>query len=191
MIEWNTFEKLVVENLGRDIRSDVNLDQNKAISAPTNQSQFIVAGPGSGKTTVMVLKILKFIFVDEINPGNILATTFTRKAAAELRSRILSWGDQIRQQLILDPNYKHIKNELKKLDFNQIITGTLDSISEDVLRNHRAPGSPPPVVVDEFVANALMMRLGLFKDERHHNEDLRNFLIKLRGGQVLVSTLMR
>ena len=28
-----------------------------------------------------------------------------------------------------------------------------------------------------------MMRLGLFKDERHHNEDLRNFLIKLRGGK--------
>ena len=183
MIEWNSFEKLVVENLSRDIRSDVNFDQNKAISALTNQSQFIVAGPGSGKTTVMVLKILKFIFVDEINPGNILATTFTRKAAAELRSRILSWGDQIRQQLILDPNYKHIKNKLKKLDFNQIITGTLDSISEDVLRNHRAPGSPPPVVVDEFVANALMMRLGLFKDERHHNEDLRKFLIKLRGGK--------
>ena len=183
MIKWNTFERIVVENLGRDIRSDVNLDQNKAISAPTNRSQFIVAGPGSGKTTVMVLKILKFIFVDEINPGNILATTFTRKAAAELRSRILSWGDQIRQQLILDPDFQNVKNKLKKLDFNQIITGTLDSISEDVLRNHRAPGSPPPVVVDEFVANALMMRLGLFKNEKHHNEDLRNFLIKLRGGK--------
>ena len=59
MIEWNTFEQLVVENLGRDIRSEVNPDQNNAISASTNQSQFIVAGPGSGKTTVMVLKILE------------------------------------------------------------------------------------------------------------------------------------
>ena len=88
MIEWNTFEEIVVEKLGRDIRLDVNPEQNKAISASTNESQFIVAGPGSGKTTVMVLKIFKFIYIDEINPGNILATTFTRKAAAELRSRI-------------------------------------------------------------------------------------------------------
>ena len=181
MINLNIFEQLVVENLGRDIRLEVNPDQNKAISAPINQSQFIVAGPGSGKTTVMVLKILKFIFVDDINPGNILATTFTRKAAAELRSRILSWGDQIRQQLLNDQNYNLIKNDLKRLDFNQIITGTLDSISEEVLRNHRAPGSPPPVVIENFVANALMMRVGLFTDDRHHNEDLRNFLIKLRG----------
>lgn len=182
MIEWNTFEQLVVENLGRDIRSEVNPDQNKAISAPNTKSQFIVAGPGSGKTTVMVLKILKFIFVDEINPGNILATTFTRKAAAELRSRILSWGDLIKQQLLNDPEFNELHDKLKKLDFNQIVTGTLDSISEEVLRNHRAPGTPPPVVIDEFVANALMMRAGLFKDEKHHNEDLRNFLIKLRGG---------
>lgn len=182
MIEFKYFQKLVVENLIRDIRPEVNPDQNSAISSSINQSQFIVAGPGSGKTTVMVLKILKFIFVDDVNPGNILATTFTRKAAAELRSRILSWGDLFKQELLIDPEFKDIYNKLKKLDFNQIVTGTLDSISEEVLRNHRAPGTPPPVVIDEFVANALMMRAGLFKDEKHHNEDLRNFLIKLRGG---------
>ncbi|WP_227717209.1 DEAD/DEAH box helicase [Methanobacterium lacus] len=176
------FEQLVVKNLNRDIRLIVNPDQNKAISAPTDQSQFIVAGPGSGKTTVMVLKILKFIYVDDVNPGNILATTFTRKAAAELRSRILSWGDILKQQLLNDPEFADLHSKLKKLDFNQIVTGTLDSISEEVLRNHRAPGSPPPVVIDEFVSNALMMRAGLFKDEKHHNEDLRNFLIKIRGG---------
>ena len=53
MIEWKIFEKLVVENIGRNIKSEVNPEQNEAISAPNNQSQFIVAGPDSGKTTVM------------------------------------------------------------------------------------------------------------------------------------------
>lgn len=172
---------MVVNNLGRDITEDKNPDQNKAISAPINQSQFIVAGPGSGKTTVMVLKILKFIYVDDIHPSNILATTFTRKAAAELRSRILSWGDQIRQYLMQDPSHSKIHNYLKRLDFNQIITGTLDSISEDILRNHRDPGAAPPVVVEDFVANALMMRVGLFNGEKHHDDDLREYLINLRG----------
>ncbi|AEG17842.1 ATP-dependent helicase [Methanobacterium paludis] len=181
MLTWSKFQKIVIENLNRDIREDKNPDQNRAISANKNESQFIVAGPGSGKTTVMVLKILKFIYVDDVNPGSILATTFTRKAAAELRSRILSWGDQIRQRLLEDPEYKSFKTRLQRLDFNQIITGTLDSISEDILRNHRDPGSPPPVVIEDFVANALMMRVGLFKEERHHNEDLKDFLIGLRG----------
>ncbi len=183
VIEWEEFEQIVVNKLGRDIRENKNLEQNKAISAPIDQSQFIVAGPGSGKTTVMVLKILKFIFVDDIHPSSILATTFTRKAAAELRSRILSWGDQIRQHLIEDPFNASIFLDLKTLDFNQIITGTLDSISEDILRNHRDPGAAPPVVVENFVANALMMRVGLFSQERHHEEDLREYLINLRGGK--------
>ena len=50
---------------------------------------FIVAGPGTGKTACLTLRILKLILVDGVSPRGILATTFTKKAAAELRSRIL------------------------------------------------------------------------------------------------------
>lgn len=182
MINWDEFQDIVVEKLGRKIGEEDNPDQNKAISAPINESQFLVAGPGSGKTTVMVLKILKFIFVDDVSPKSILATTFTRKAAAELRSRILSWGDEIRQVLLKDQEFEDIHPHLRLLDFNQIITGTLDSISQDILKIHRAPGAAPPVVIQDFVTSALMLRVGLFKDEKHHNEDLRDYLIKLRGG---------
>ena len=75
MIDYNEFEEIVVNVLERDISS--NEDQKLAISSAQDQSLFIVAGPGSGKTTVMVLKILKFIFVDDVSPNEILATTFT------------------------------------------------------------------------------------------------------------------
>lgn len=50
VIEWEEFEQIVVDKLGRDIRENKNPEQNQAISAPINQSQFTVAGPGSGKT---------------------------------------------------------------------------------------------------------------------------------------------
>ncbi|WP_321421805.1 ATP-dependent helicase [uncultured Methanobacterium sp.] len=181
MIDWETYEKLVIEHLSRKISSSDNPDQHQAISAPTDQSQFLVAGPGSGKTTVMVLKILKFIYVDDVHPSSILATTFTRKAASELRSRILSWGDEIRQVLLKDPEFIEVHTYLRRLDFNQIITGTLDSISEDVLRTHRDPGASPPVVIEEFVASGLMLRIGLFDGDKHHNDDLKDYLKKLRG----------
>ena len=59
MIEHSDFENIVVNELNRDIRCSVNSAQNKAIFAPLYTSLFIAAGPGSGKTTVMVLKVLK------------------------------------------------------------------------------------------------------------------------------------
>ena len=55
MISQKEFEEIIVNVLERDISS--NEDQRKAILSKTTESLFLVAGPGSGKTTVMVLKI--------------------------------------------------------------------------------------------------------------------------------------
>jgi ATP-dependent DNA helicase UvrD/PcrA len=179
MITYSHFENIVVNKLKRDISS--NQDQKIAISSEKNQSLFIVAGPGSGKTTVMVLKILKFIFVDDIDPKEILATTFTRKAANELNSRILSWGDDIKNHLLkITTDEKRIK-DLAKIDFNQIITGTIDSIAEEILRVHRDPGTNLPVVIEEFVANSAMITSGLFNNDRYLNEDLKKYLGTING----------
>jgi DNA helicase-2/ATP-dependent DNA helicase PcrA len=119
LIKWESFQEIVVKNLGRKISKQDNPDQKRGISAPLTESQFLVAGPGSGKTTVMVLKILKFIFVDEVDPSSILATTFTRTGASELRSRILSWGDEIRQALQKDQQFQDIHPHLTRLDLSK------------------------------------------------------------------------
>jgi len=148
MISYEEFEDIVVNILKRDISS--NQDQKKAILSNANEGLFIVAGPGSGKTTVIVLKILKYIFVDEINPNEILATTFTKKAADELYSRILGWGDEIKTYLageIGDDFDKLI--QLNKIDFNQITIGTTDSIAEELLRVHKEPGTTQEVLIEE------------------------------------------
>ncbi len=49
---------------------------------------YIPAGAGTGKTTGLALLSLKALFVDGHPSDSIVATTFTRKAAAELHSRI-------------------------------------------------------------------------------------------------------
>ena len=74
------------------------------------------------------------IFLEDVDHSSILATTFTRKAAAKLTTRILSWGDEIRQALQKDQQFQDIHPHLRRLDFNQIITGTMDSISNDILK---------------------------------------------------------
>jgi len=181
VISWNDFEHTVVTQLYRDIRRQSNPEQHDTIVAPLNQSLFIPAGPGSGKTTVITLKVLKLIFVDNVDPSHILVTTFTRKAAAELRSRILGWGDQMKRIFLSHPSYVSVRNQLQIINFNNIITGTLDSIAEEIMGDYRAPGAPSPVVIEDFVSNSLMVRVGLFEHGRHNNQILKNYITSLRG----------
>lgn len=187
MISYEEFEDIVVNILKRDISS--NEDQKKAILSEFDKSLFIVAGPGSGKTTVMVLKILKFIFVDGITPNEILATTFTRKAAEELYSRILGWGDEIKNHLtstLDEDNFEDIEKivAIERIDFNQIYIGTTDSIAEELLRDYKNPGETQPILIEDFVCTSAMMKI-LLKDDKYLNKNLVEYLKKLTGKERL------
>lgn len=69
------------------IIASLNDDQRLAVSAPM-QAMLVLAGAGSGKTRVLVHRIAWHIQVNQISPYNILAVTFTNKAANEMRNRI-------------------------------------------------------------------------------------------------------
>lgn len=150
MIQWNDFETAVINQLYRDISSIHDPNQHNSIIAPATESLFIAAGPGSGKTTVIALRVLKLIFIDDVNPSSILLTTFTRKAAAQLRSSVLGWGDILRQFFMSLPSYAVFTHRLQQINFNNIVTGTLDSIAEDILSDpsSRLPGMPAPTVYE-------------------------------------------
>ena len=74
-------------------RSEFNymrLDRNqeKAVNHVTGPA-IVIAGPGSGKTTVVTARILKLIQTHNIPPSQILAIAFNRKAVQEMETRIL------------------------------------------------------------------------------------------------------
>ena len=64
--------------------SDQQLD---AITAPLEPG-VIIAGAGSGKTTVMAARVVWLVGTGQVRPEQVLGLTFTRKAAAELSSRV-------------------------------------------------------------------------------------------------------
>ena len=185
MIPWSQFLSLVTDPNLLNRRIDQDSAQEDGVRASVDESLFIVAGPGSGKTTVLTLRVLKLIYVDSIDPRAILATTFTRKAAAELRSRILGWGDELRQAILATPSTTTaLAEQLGKLDLNQVITGTLDSIAEQVLGDFREPGTQLPILLEEFVVNAMMQRSGLWVPRgqpRSRDADFQAYIRLLRA----------
>lgn len=69
-----------------DLLDKLNDKQKEAVQA-TEGPVFVLAGAGSGKTTVLVRRIAHMISCKHINPWNILAITFTNKAANEMKTR--------------------------------------------------------------------------------------------------------
>ena len=163
-------------------RPSLDPDQGHAIELPWNAGVCIVAGPGTGKTSTLVLRILKVIFVDGIPPGSVMATTFTRKAAAELRSRVLAWGFRLQQELLGMPGLApEVHAFVRSVDLNKARTGTIDSLGARMLREHRPPSGPTPALAAPYSAKAIMRRHGFFMAGLDKDPMLERLLLGLHS----------
>lgn len=107
-------------------------DQEKVIYL-RNRNILVSAAAGSGKTAVLVERIMEMI-CDEKHPVDVdrlLVVTFTKAAAAEMKERI---GASIRKRLQDQPNNGYLQRQETLVHHAQITT--IDSFCSYLLRNH-------------------------------------------------------
>ena len=110
------------------------------------QSFCISAPAGSGKTSLLTQRILALLARVE-RPDQILAITFTRKAAAEMRSRVIEMLDKASRRESADSEHETLSLQLAKeamqhaksrgwtLDAEQLNIRTIDGLSAQLNRS--------------------------------------------------------
>jgi len=105
-----------------DYSNELNQSQLEAVSYNDGPS-LVIAGAGSGKTRVLTYKIAHLIEVEGYKPWEILALTFTNKAAAEMKERIARRvGDEQARYLWMGTFHslfaKILRREAEHLDYS-------------------------------------------------------------------------
>lgn len=132
-------------------------DEQRSVVDAKTSNILVSAAAGSGKTAVLVERILKKILSesDPVDIDEILIVTFTNDAAAQMRDRIRRAIDD---RLLKDPYNKRLQRESDRLSFANIMT--LDSFCQHVVKRyfHQLDIDPGFGILDDTDKNLLLNR---------------------------------
>ncbi len=135
-----------VDTVGARILEGLDPDQFHAVTTPSRLVA-VIAGAGSGKTRVLIARMLHRFAVEDADPRHTLALTFTREAAGEMRRRLASSGLRERVEV-----------------------GTFHSVLLGVLRQHWADRRQPIATV--VSDRSRLVRDAMGRESREGIEDL-------------------
>lgn len=147
--------------------------QQKVIDT-RNKNLLVSAAAGSGKTAVLVERIISMISEGEqkVDIDHLLVVTFTNAAAAEMRGRI---GKAIDEKLLKEPDNLHLQQQISLLQSAQITT--IHSFCLNVIRNyfHRIDLDPSFKIAEE--SEITLMKSDVIGDvlERFYEEGREDF----------------
>ena len=146
-------------------------EQNQAIN-DHGRDILVSASAGSGKTTVLVERVLRRI-LSGTPVSSLLIITFTKAAAREMKERI---KQKISDQLEIEPDNQFLRNQLLDIDTANI--STIDSFCLDVIRRFYYVIDLDPrfsVLTDETQAELLKERALRGIESEYLEEDNQDF----------------
>ena len=125
-------------------------EQAAVIQAPQAPA-VVIAGAGSGKTETMAARVIYLIANQLVEPGAVLGLTFTRKAAAELGSRIRRRLAQWRR--VVEYNYRDDQTRLAALMAGEPTVLTYAAYAGRLVGEHamRIGAEPSPRMLSQAV----------------------------------------
>jgi ATP-dependent DNA helicase RecQ len=143
----------------KDRKETLNDSQRIVYDSNLDENLQVIAGPGTGKTHTLTLRIAKLIQEDKISPENILVLAYNRAVVIELKDRL--------DTLFRDLGYAKLISRLKVFTFHGLVKSTLGSELDNLEFNEWIPkflditrtspgviyqnlGQPKFVFVDEF-----------------------------------------
>ena len=120
----------------------LNPEQQSAVKA-TDGPLLLMAGAGSGKTRVLTHRIAYLIVEKRVNPYNILAITFTNKAAREMRERIRKMMGGAAEEIWISTFHsmcvRILRRDIDRMGFNRnftiLDTGDQQSVIKGILKD--------------------------------------------------------
>ena len=136
----------------------------------------VLAGAGSGKTKVLTERIIKLI-EDGVSPQNILAITFTNKAAKEMKDRISLKLDNVANNIFVGTFHsfglKIIRENFRELGFERNISiidkEDMNSIIKKILKEYNVDTKLVPI---KYVIN----KISFAKNENLTPEEYSKFM---------------
>lgn len=123
---------------------ELNQKQRQAVDS-VEGPVMVIAGPGTGKTTILTLRIANILRKTDARPENILALTFTNSGVNAIRKKLIEYiGDEAYRVNIFtfhsfaENIIKEFSFYFKDLEFSKVI-GDLDKVEilEDIIKNKK------------------------------------------------------
>lgn len=162
-----------------------NAEQSRAINAPVDEDILISAGAGSGKTKTLTERVFRLIDEGKVKPSSLLVLTFTKNAAHEMKTRIIS-----RFGASSPKSAEMLSSHVQTFDsFNLYLVSSYSSrlgLSENVM-----------IADDNILAAKEMKTLEELLLEKYEDEEERKRIVSfcskfaLQGDEVLKESIWR
>ncbi len=152
------------------------------IATGLDETLFVEAGAGAGKTTALVSRIVALVVEGRADVRSIAAITFTEKAAAELRDRVRTTLERATASALAGADHERAHRCQAALDdLDEAAVATLHGFAQRILAEHPLVAGMPPrfEVLDEIEsAMAFDEAFEAWIDDLLERADLRAVLVR-------------